>query len=190
MNATQVPKVGAAALVALVCALALAGPAAAGAAPAPPGGAITPGRGVGPITIGTSREDLVFLWGRPEGTGRDLDGVDLYDYLETRGVRVFLTGDQVVQLLVVTPAWSTPDGIRVGTTRPEVRAFLGPPDDLLPGQIQDEALYWYKQRGLIVIFKDRAAAAIVVLAARSAPVSQDLLKDLPETGRGREQGGR
>jgi len=190
MNAARIPTLGAAGLVALVWALAPAGPAARGAAPAPPGGEITPGRSVGSITIGTSREDLVYLWGRPEGTGRDQNGVDLYDYEETRGVRVFLEGDRVVQLLVMTPAWSTPDGVKVGTTRPEVRTFLGPPDEAPPGQIGDEARYWYKRRGLIVIFKGRAAAAIVVLAAGSEPVAQGLLQELPGKGGGREQGGK
>lgn len=190
MNVVQAPQVGAAALVALVCALALAAPATAGAAPAAPGGKITPGKAVGPITIGMPLEDLVFLWGRPAGTGREPDGVDLYDYNEARGVSVFLKGDRVVQLLVVTPAWSTPDGIKLGTPRPEVRVFLGPPDETLPGETQDEARYWYKKRGLLVILKGRTVAAIVVLAPESEPASQNFLKDLLGKGRGREQGGR
>jgi hypothetical protein len=48
---TECSRPGAAARVALVCALAPAAPAAAGAAPGMPEGEIAPGRGVDPTTL-------------------------------------------------------------------------------------------------------------------------------------------
>jgi len=188
LNATPVPKVGAAALLGLVCALALAGPAAAGAAPEGPSGEITPGKGVGPITLGMSPEGLRRLWGPPQRTDRGQDSVDLYDYGEAQGVLVFLKEDRVAQLVVVTPAWSTPAGAKVGTPWPAVRAFLGQPDETLPGETQGESRYWYKQRGIAFILKDRTVTAIVVLAAVNEPASRGFLDDLLGIGRGRWEG--
>lgn len=186
-DALRVRPVGVAALGALVGVLALAMLAGAGAGSTATGGEITPGKGVGPITIGLALSDLLRLWGAPEGTGRDPDGVDVYDYSEARGVRVFLKGDRVARLLVVTPAWSTPNGIKVGTTRPEVRAFYGQPDETLSGQTPDEARYWYKQRGIVVILRDRTVAALEVLAAETGPRGSPA--DRPRKGRGRGVGG-
>lgn len=189
MNPVQAPEVGAAALLSFVCALALAAPAAAGAAPEAPGGEITPGKGVGPITLGLPLDDLVRLWGPPEQrTERDQDGVVRYDYGEARGVHVFLKDGRVAQLIVVTPAWSTPNGAKVGTTWPEVRAFLGQPDETLPGQTQNESRYWYKQRGIAFVLKGRTVAAIVVVAGASEPAARGFLDDL--LGKGRGRGGR
>jgi hypothetical protein len=182
--------VGAAALLALVCALAAAA-AAAGAATEAPGGEITPGKGVGPITLGMPQDDLVRLWGPAERTGeRDQDGVVLHDYSGPQGVFAFLKDDRVVQLVVVTPAWSTPSGARVGATWPQVRAFLGQPDETLPGQDKDETRYLYKQRGIAFILKGRAVAAIVVVTAQGAAASKGPLDDILGTGKGRGQGGR
>jgi len=190
MNAMRAPRVGAAVLVALVCALAWAA-VAAGAAPDAPGGEITPGKGVGPVTLGMPLDDLVRLWGPPAQQGdRGQDGVVLYDYTEARGVLVFLKDDRVVQLIVVTPAWSTSNGAKVGTTWPEVRAFLGQPDETSPGQSQDESRYLYKQRGIAFILKGRTVAAIVVLTAQSAAPSKGFLDDILGSGKGRGQGGR
>jgi hypothetical protein len=190
MSATRVPKVSAAALLILVCALARAAPGSAGAAPETQGGEITPGKGVGPITLGMSLEDLVLLWGRPQQADRDQDGVDRYDYSEPRGVLVFLKEDRVAQLLVVTPAWSTPSGAKVGTPWPQVRAFLGLPEETLPGQTQDESRYWYRQRGIGFFLKGRTVSAIFVLPGMNEPGSRGVLEDLLGKGKGRGEGGR
>ena len=190
MNATPVPKVGAAVFLTLFCALALAAPAAAGAAPEAQGGEITPGKGVGPITVGMPLEGLLRLWGTPQRKDRGQDGIDLYDYGEVRGVLAFLKEDRVAQLIVLTPAWSTPTGAKVGTTWPEVRAFLGQPDETPPGHTQDELRYWYKRRGIAFILRGRTVAAIVVLAGVNEPASHGFLDDLLEKGRGRGDGRR
>ena len=189
LKATAGPKLSAATVFALVCALALA-PAAAGEAPEAQGGEITPGKGVGPITLGMPLEGLLRAWGPPQNKDRDPDGVDRYDYGDAQGVLVYLKEDRVAQLIVLTPAWATPSGAKVGTRWPEVRAFLGSPDETLPGQTQDEPRYWYKQRGIAFILKGRAVAAIVVLAGVNESASKGLLEDLLGGKKGRGGGGR
>ena len=152
-----------------------AGAAAAGAAR----GEIVPGRGVGEIKVGMVVGDLLRLWGSPERTERDPDGVTLYDYGEQRGVGVFVAGDRVSQILVVTPVWTTPNGIKVGATRPEVVAFYGRPDEQLQGQSLDEFRYWYRRRGIVFIFKDRAVTGITVIAAEAVEGPRGLSPDDP-----------
>lgn len=186
-GATRAPKGGLVPLLAVVCALALAAPAAAGAAPETPGGEIALGKGVGPITLGMSLENLVRLWGRPQREDRDQDGVERYDYSQTQGVFVFLKEDRVIQLVVLTPAWSTPSGAKVGIPWPQVRAFLGQPDTTLQGQTPDETRYWYKQLGVAFILKGRRVDSIVVLPGANAPASHGLLDDL--LGGGKKRGG-
>ena len=154
---------------------ALAGAAAAGAA----GGEIVPGKGVGEIRMGMAAGDLLRLWGPPERIERDVDGVNLYDYGNAKGIGVFVSGDRVTQILVVAPEWSTPNGIKVGATRPEVVAFYGRPDETLAGQTQDEIRYWYRRRGIIFIFKDRTVAGITVIAAEIPEGPKDLSPDDP-----------
>jgi hypothetical protein len=191
MSSIQAATARTTAILALGCALALAAPAPAGAADEAQGGEITPGKGVGPITLSMALDDLTRLWGAPAQKGeRDQDGVVLYDYSEARGVIVFLKDDRVVQFVVVTPAWSTPSGARVGATWPQVRAFLGQPDETLPGQTKDESRYLYRQRGIAFILKGRTVAAIVVLAAQGAAPSKSPLDDILGTGKARGQGGR
>jgi hypothetical protein len=77
----------------------------------------------------------------------------------------------------------------VGATWPEVRAFLGQPDETLPGQTKDESRYLYK-RGIAFILKGRAVAAIVVVAAQGPAPSKGPLDDLLGPAKGRGQGGR
>ncbi len=178
---------GLAPLLALVCALALAAPAAAGTTSEGAGGEITPGKGVGPITLGMPLEKLVSLWGRPQREDRDQDGVVRYDYGDSQGVLVFLKEDRIIQLLVLTPAWVTPTGAKVGLPWPQVRAFLGQPDTTLPGQRPDETRYWYKQLGLAFILKGRTVDTIVVLAGFNESASRGFLDDL--FGGGKKQGG-
>ena len=192
MNATPVAKLASAALLTLVFALALAARAAAGAAPDAQGGEITPGKGVGPITIGLPLEELLRVWGRPQQTDRSQDGIDRYDYPEPRGVLVFLKDDRVVQLIVLSPAWSTASGAKVGTRWPEIRAFHGQPDETQQGQTQDEPRYWYTQRGIAFILKGRTVAAIAVVAPLPESASKGLLDDLLGGGtkRGRGERGR
>jgi len=79
-------------------------------------------------------------------------------------------------------------GAKVGTPWPAVRAFLGQPDETLPGETQGESRYWYKQRGIAFILKDRTVTAIVVLAAVNEPASRGFLDDLLGIGRGRWEG--
>lgn len=158
--------------------LALAAPAGAAAAGAA-GGAIVPGQSVGEINVGMVLGDLLRLWGFPERTERDPDGVTLYDYGDRKGVGVFVAGDRVSQILVVGPEWTTTNGIKVGATRPEVVAFFGRPDELLRGQSLDEFRYWYRRRGIVFIFKDRAVAGITVIAAEIPEAPKGLSSDDP-----------
>jgi hypothetical protein len=153
-----------------------AGAAAAGAG----GGEIVPGKGVGDLKVGMSLGDLLKRWGQAERTERDLEGVTLYDYGETRGVGVFVAGDRISQILVVTPDWSTTNGIKVGATRPEVLAFYGRPDVQLTGQAQDEVRFWYKQRGIVFIFKDRTVAGIAVLGTDVPEAPKELDPNDPD----------
>ncbi len=190
LKATPVAKLGAGALLTVLWALALAAPAPPAAAAEGESSEITPGKGVGAITLGMPLADLVSQWGLPQGRARDQDGIDRYDYGEGRGVLVFLKEDRVAQLIVLTPAWSTPNGAKVGTPWPEVRAFLGQPDETPTGQTPDESRYWYRRRGIVFVLKGRRVAAIVVLPAESEPGPQGLLEDLLGKGRGRGGGGR
>jgi hypothetical protein len=155
-----------------LCGVLLAAPAGASAAGAA-GGEIVPGKGVGDLKVGMSLRDLLQRWGQAERTERDMDGVTLYDYGDTRGVGVFVAGDRVAQILVVTPDWSTTNGIKVGATRPEVLAFYGRPDEQVTGQTPDEFRFWYKERGIVFIFKNRTVAGITVLGT-----------DVPEAPKG------
>jgi len=164
-----------AALALLLCGTLLAAAPALAAAAEAGGREIVPGKAVGEIKLGMSVGDLFKRWGQAERTERDTDGITLYDYGETHGVGVFVDGDRVSQILVVTPDWSTTNGIKVGATRPEVLAFYGLPDEQFAGQTQDEYRLWYKQRGIVFIFKSRTVAGITVLAM-----------DVPEAPRGAE----
>jgi hypothetical protein len=137
-----------------------------------------------------SLQELVRQWGPPQEKARDQDGVERYDYGEARGVLVFLRESRVAQLIVLTPAWSTPSGAKVGTPWPEVRAFMGQPDETLTGQTPDESRYWYRRRGIAFILKSRRVAAIVVVPAESGSTSQGLLDNLLGIGKGRGGGGR
>lgn len=190
LKATPVAGLGAAAFLTVLCALALVAPAPPAAAAEAQGGEITPGKGVGPITLGMSLEDLVRLWGLPQETDRGQDGVDRYDYGEARGVLVFLKEGRVFQLIVLTPAWSTATGAKVGTPWPQVRAFLGQPDEAPAGQTPDEVRYWYKRLGIAFFLKGRTVAAIAVVPAQNESASSGLLDDLLGKGRGRGGGGR
>ena len=182
----------AAAVLALGCALVLAAPVVPGAAEEGAGGEITPGKGVGPINLGMPLDDLTRLWGPSAEKGeRSEDGVALRDYSDAQGVLVFLKDDHVVQLVVVTPAWATPSGAKVGATWPQVRAFLGQPEETIPGQTKDETRYLYRQRGLAFILRGRAVAAIVVLAPQVEATNKGPLDDLlgsGKKGQGRGQG--
>jgi hypothetical protein len=189
MNATPVPKLAPAALLTIVLAFALAAGATAGAAPDAQGGEITPGKSVGPITIGMPLEELLRVWGRPEQTERGQDGLDRSDYTD-RGVLVFLKEDRVVQLIVLSPAWSTTSGAKVGMRWPEVRAFLGQPNETQQGPTQDEPRYWYTERGIAFILKGRTVAAIAVVAPIHESGSKGLLDDLLKGGTKRERGDR
>ncbi len=86
---------------------------------------------------------------------------------------------RISQILVVTPQWSTPNGIKVGATRPEVVAFYGRPDETLTGQTPEEFRYWYRRRGLVFIFKDRAVVGITVIAAETPEAPKGLSPDDP-----------
>ena len=164
----------------LLCWALLAPAAPAGAAAADAArGEIVPGQRVGEIKVGMVVGDLLRLWGLPERTERDPDGVTLYDYGEGKGVGVFVAGDRVSQILVVTPVWATPTGIKVGATRPEVVAFYGRPDETLPGQTPEEFRYWYRRRGIVFLFKDRAVAGITVIAAEVPEPLKGLSPDDP-----------
>ncbi len=165
----------------LLCGTLLASAAPAGAAAAG-AGEIVPGKSVGDVRLGMSTGELFQRWGPPERTDRDSDGVTLYDYGEKQGVGVFVDGDQVSQILVVTPDWITTNGIKVGATRPEVLAFYGQPDTQLTGQTQDEVRIWYKRRGLVFIFKGRAVAGITVVAAESSEAPTGGPADDPTVG--------
>jgi len=165
--------------VALLCCTLAAAAAPAGAASGTAGGEITPGKGVGGIALGMTVGDLFRIWGQPARTERDPDGVVLYDYGESRGVGVFVAGDRIAQILVVGPEWSTPNGIKVGATRPEVAAFFGRPDAQLPGQSQDEFRYLYRRAGLVLIFKGRTLAAITVVPAEAPDAPKGLDPDDP-----------
>jgi hypothetical protein len=165
--------------VAFLCWALTAAAAPAGAASAGAGGEILPGKGVGAITLGMTVSNLFSLWGQPARTERDPDGVVLYDYGESRGVGVFVAGDRVSQILVVSPDWSTPNGLKVGATRPEVAAFFGRPDAQLPGQSQDEFRYLYRRAGLVLIIKGRNLAAITVIPAEAPDAPKGLDPDDP-----------
>jgi hypothetical protein len=102
-------------------------------------------------------------------------------------VLVLLKEDRVAQLVVLTPAWSAPSGAKVGMPWPEVRAFLGQPDESQSGQTPDESRYWYKRRGIAFILKGRRVAAIVVVPPENEPASQGLLDGL--LGIGKSRGG-
>lgn len=154
-------------------------PAAAGEA----GGLIHPGKGVGGISLGMAVGDLLRLWGLPERTERDPDGIILYDYGNSRGVGVFVAGDRVSQMLVVTPDWATPNGVRVGAKRPEVVAFFGRPDEQLGGASEGEFRYVYRRRGLAFTFKDRAVAGVTVIPAEAEEAPPEPLPGQPEKGR-------
>lgn len=160
-------------------ALAAAGVAPAQAASAGPGGEITPGKGVGGITLGMTVNDLFRLWGPPARTERDPDGVVLFDYGDARGTGVFVAGDRVSQIMVVTPDWSTPNGIKVGSTRPEVLAFFGRPDAQFPGQTRDETRIYYRRNGLVIAFKDRSVVGITVVPAEAPEAPKGLEPDDP-----------
>ncbi len=181
LDVMRPPKALGLASLALLLGGALLAPVVSAAAAAGGGarGEIVPGQSVGEIKVGMVVGDLLRLWGVPERTERDLDGVTLYDYGDRRGAGVFVAGDRVSQILVVTPEWATPSGIKVGATRPEVVAFYGRPDETLPGQAQDEFRYWYRRRGIIFLFKDRAVAGITVIAAEVPEAPKGLSPDDP-----------
>ncbi len=153
-----------------------AGPAAAAGAPR---GEIVPGKGVGDIRVGMAAGDLLRLWGVPERMEPDAEGVVLYDYGSARGVGIFISGDRIEQILVVTPEWATPNGLKVGATRPEVVAFFGRPEDVLQGQTPDEFRYLYRRRGIAFLFKERAVAGITVMPAETEGPIQGLSPDDP-----------
>ena len=153
-------------------------PAPAGAAQAP-GGQIAPGKGVGPVTLGMAARDLLRLWGNPGRMEQAPDGVSLYDYGESHGVGVFVSGDRVSQILVVDRNWTAPNGITVGASRSELVAFLGRPDDAFAGETPDELRFLYKRQGLIFILKDRTVVGITVFPAEGEEGPRGLAPDDP-----------
>lgn len=163
----------------LLCWALLAAAAPAWAAGGGAGGEIVPGKGVGDIKVGMPVGELLRLWGPPPRTERDLDGVVLYDYGEAKGVGIFISGDRVSQIMVVSPDWVTTNGIKVGATRPEVAAFFGRPDEEMQGQSLGEFRYWYRRRGIVFIFKDREVAGITVIAAEAREAPKGLPSDDP-----------
>ncbi len=168
------PRIAAALLCgALLGAAGLAAKAGAGA------GEIVAGKSVGEIRVGMAVGELLKLWGVPERTERDAEGVTLYDYGTKRGVGVFVDGDRVSQIMVVSPDWTTNNGLKVGVTRPEVLAFYGRPDEEFGGQTQDELRFWYRRRGIVFILKDRVVAGITVLAAEVPEAPKGLDPDDP-----------
>ena len=163
--ATSISKGAALVLLPLLCGL-LAQPAPAAAAAANPAkGQIVPGKSVGSISLGMSEPDVVRAWGPPERTEQSPDGVALYDYGEKQGVGVFVAGNRVTQIMVITPEWMTTNGLKVGVTRPEVMAFFGRPDAEFRGDARDEYRFWYKRQGLVFTFRDRTVAGITVVPA-------------------------
>lgn len=130
-------------------------------------GQIVPGKSVGGISLGMSEPDVTRAWGPPERTEQSPDGIALYDYGEKQGVGVFVAGNRVTQIMVVGRDWNTTNGLKVGSTRPEVLAFYGRPDEEFRGEAPDEFRYWYKRHGLVFMFKNRTVAGITVIAAEA-----------------------
>jgi hypothetical protein len=175
----RTPKGASLVLAPLLCGL-LAQPFSAVAAAAEAvKGQILPGKSVGSINLGMSEPDVVRAWGPPERTEQSPDGVALYDYGEKQGVGIFVAGNRVAQIMVVTQDWTTTNGIKVGATRPEVLAFYGRPDAEFKGENRDEYRFWYKRQGIVFTFKDRAVAGITVVPVegeegpRGGPPSDD-----------------
>ena len=164
---------------ALLCWATSAQPAPARAAADAATGQIVPGKGVGSVTLGMSETDVIRAWGPPERTEQSPDGIALYDYGEKQGVGVFVAGNRVTQIMVITRDWTTTNGLRVGSTRPEVLAFYGRPDDEFRGEAPDEFRYWYRRHGLVFIFKNRTVAGITVIAAEVAEGPRGISPDDP-----------
>jgi hypothetical protein len=142
-------------------------------------GEIVPGKGVGSITVGMTSADVMRLWGPPSRTENSSDGVILFDYGDAKGVGVFVLGERIMQIMVVTQAWSV-NGLKIGATRPEVLAFFGPPDEEQtaidsPGEYR----YVYRRRGLAFTFRDRTVAAIAVIPAEVGERPKGLDPDDP-----------
>ena len=159
--------------------LALAFAPAQGGAAVPAGGQIAPGRGVGPVTLGMAARDLLRVWGTPAHMEQAPDGVSLYDYGESHGAGVFVTGDRVSQILVVDRNWTTPNGIKVGATRSELIAFLGRPDDAFAGETPDELRFLYRRHGLVFILKNRNVVGITVIPGEGEEGPRGLPPDDP-----------
>lgn len=120
---------------------------------------IKPGVGVGQVTFGMSRDELVAIMGEPE-----IDQFDTYLSYPSIGVQFCLTGRRPdrIGLIILNPAdaanlkrhdfpGKTAEGIGIGSTREEVIAAFGKPDkesDQVPANVAAQRIY-YKDHAIL-----------------------------------------
>ncbi len=120
---------------------------------------IKPGVGVGKVTFGMSRDELVAIMGEPE-----IDQFGTYLSYPSSGVQFCLTGRRPdrIGLIILNPAdaanlkrhdfpGKTVEGIGIGSTREEVIAAFGEPDkesDRVPANVAAQQLY-YKDHAIV-----------------------------------------
>ncbi|MEO8290668.1 MAG: hypothetical protein ABI649_06695 [Gaiellaceae bacterium] len=115
------------AALALAFALALAAPASG----APPRtGQFVPGKSLGGVTLGMTKENVLATWGRRHGVCRSCaDPTWYFNYrpFEPQGTGVVFVRNRVAHVFTVwrPTGWKTPEGLFLGASASDVSGFYG-----------------------------------------------------------------
>ncbi|MBX3438975.1 MAG: hypothetical protein KF861_15900 [Planctomycetaceae bacterium] len=132
---------------------------------------IVPGDGIGPVKFGMSREQIVALLGDPEFTLHES-----YLCYPSKGLQLVLAGREpdMLGMIIVNPSDAasltrndfhgrTDKGIRMGSSKQEVRDAYGEPDAPLPSDRGSRAdVFRYEKLGVMFVFLDSKVQQIIL----------------------------
>ncbi|HEY7003798.1 MAG TPA: hypothetical protein VH281_05915 [Gaiellaceae bacterium] len=145
------------ALIAAAC-VALAVPAAASAPPRT--GVLVPGKSLGGVRLGMTKEDVLAAWGQQHGICKDCSDLTWYfnyEPFQPQGTGVVFAHGRVARAFTVwrPVGWTTPDGLYLGADGSDVSRIYGSLDErecvsydalLLPGKRVTSVFYVFRDK--------------------------------------------
>jgi hypothetical protein len=108
---------------------------------------IVPAQSIGSMRLGMSPSQAREVWGAPSGVHRLDEGVEAWDYVLHQSV-LYVSRNEVYEILTHSPTFATKEGIRVGTRMEQVFRILGPSD--CQKTLSGGKVYSYSKIGLMV----------------------------------------
>jgi hypothetical protein len=121
------------------------------------------GQRIGGISVGMTLDRILLAWGSPSDSAPwSVDPRSMLMYYKTKGILIIAGADKTVQgVTTESPAFGTPEGLRVGSSRSDVYRVYGPNPQRVGG------IEMYKRVGIgFTIDKDKVTEITVLPRSR------------------------